>query len=50
MPLQISRRFQTEHVLGAGFGFATLVVPLVFATLFIESWTKSLQQAGAIMS
>ncbi len=46
LPLRVSRGFHTEHVLVAGFGFATLVVPLVFAMLFIESWTQALQQAG----
>jgi L-rhamnose-H+ transport protein len=46
LPLRVSRRFHTEHVLVAGFGFATLVVPLVFAMLFIESWPHALQQAG----
>ncbi|MDP7742496.1 MAG: L-rhamnose/proton symporter RhaT [Lentisphaeria bacterium] len=46
LPLRISRRFHTEHVLVAGYGVATLAVPLLFAMLFIESWTQALQQVG----
>ena len=46
MPLRVRKRYETEHTLIAAFLFGNIIVPLIFACIWLDGWTDAMRQAG----
>ena len=42
LPLRLRKRFAVENTMLVAFGFATLVFPLIFVSIFVPTWLQAL--------
>lgn len=42
LPLRLRKRFAVENTMLVAFGFATLIFPLIFVSIFVPTWVEAL--------